>query len=71
MCTHERTIERLENGYEDWDGMHISGHHVRETTSLCVDIDLHRYQCTSCKEIFYYYGRAKRAYETGDFSELI
>ena len=29
------------------------------------DIDLHRYQCTQCKKMFYYSSRAKDFFEKG------
>lgn len=35
------------------------------------DVDLHRYQCTACKRIYYYSLRAKVAWETGVADEGI
>lgn len=52
-------------GYQQpgyWDG---------EYESACVDLDLHRYQCTLCGEMFYYSSRAREAYESGDMSTLM
>lgn len=34
------------------------------------DLDLHRYHCTQCGEIFYYSQRAREAYESGDLTKL-
>jgi hypothetical protein len=42
-----------------------TGYWEYETVSTTVDIDLHRYKCTQCNEIFYYSGRARQYHEEG------
>ena len=64
-CTHSRETSRwveTDSWYEDSGA---TGEWVYSTESTTVDLDLHRYQCTQCKEIFYYSGRAKDYYENG------
>lgn len=68
-CAHSITFERyatLDDGYggetSDWEST---------TESTMVDLDLHRYQCTQCREIFYYSGRAKEFHENGIASPWI
>lgn len=62
-CTHTR--RKMENqGYEDWEGdWHDDWRQVEVWTY--VDVDLHRYKCTQCGEIFYYSSRARDFYEAG------
>ena len=63
MCEHVR-YETIDNGYEDWDGdWHEDWRMVPVSTT--VDVDLHRYKCTQCGEMFYYSGRARDYYEKG------
>lgn len=35
------------------------------TKRTFIDVDLHRYRCWKCNEIFYYSERARRHYEEG------
>jgi len=63
-CPHER-YEAQDQGYEDMNGEWISDWR-NYAVSTCVDIDLHRYKCTMCGEVFYYSGRAKDFYERGE-----
>ena len=63
-CAHGYTIQRYVEKYDDWYGETThewEDHHV----SYLKDIDLHRYTCTKCNQIFYYSGAAKEYYETG------
>ena len=64
-CSHTREtstwIEEFEN---DW-GYTETGHWHYETVSSTEDIDLHRYRCIQCGEVFYYSGRAREYYEKG------
>lgn len=64
-CSHTR-----ERSYwvedEDWyDHNSSTGHWEYSTESTTVDLDLHRYKCVQCNEIFYYSGRARDYYEKG------
>ena len=62
-CRHERTTERWIT--RDYFGEEIDGEWQYDTVSTTVDIDLHRYRCTQCGEVFYYSGRAREYYEEG------
>ena len=70
-CNHQREVsEWIEEFENDWGDIE-PGHWHYSTQSSTVDLDLHRYQCTQCKEIFYYSGRARDYYEKGIKSEWI
>ena len=69
-CTHTRDTSRWIDEYEDHWGT-IEGHWEYSTENTYVDIDLHRYKCTMCNEVFYYSGRARDYYEKGIKSEWI
>lgn len=59
-CSHtEDTSTYIEEHMDDW-GETVEGEWEYSTKSTLVDIDLHRYQCTQCGEVFYYseYGRS-------------
>jgi hypothetical protein len=64
-CTHTRDRSWwIENN--EWDGCDgNSGNWEYTTENTTVDLDLHRYTCTQCKQIMYYSGAAKEYYETG------
>ena len=64
-CNHKREKSTWVNEYHDDWGTLVDGHWEYETESTCVDLDLHRYQCTQCREVLYYSGAAKDYYETG------
>lgn len=68
-CTHTRDTSRWVT--VDYFGEEIDGEWEYDSVPTTVDIDLHRYQCTQCKEIFYYSGRARDYYEKGIKSEWI
>jgi hypothetical protein len=68
-CRHERTTERWVT--RDYFGEEIDGEWQYDTVSTTVDIDLHRYRCTQCGEVFYYSGRAREYYEEGKKFEWI
>jgi hypothetical protein len=55
----------------DYFGEEIDGEWEYKTESTTVDIDLHRYKCTMCNEVFYYSGRARDYYEKGIKSDWI
>ena len=57
-----RTLDHDGGETYDWEST---------TESTMVDLDLHRYQCTQCREIFYYSGRAKEFHENGISSPWI
>jgi hypothetical protein len=63
-CDHENRKTVWHEERNDWTG-EIEGEWRTETTSLIKDIDLHRYQCTRCKQIGYYSGAAMAYYEQG------
>ena len=68
-CTHQREHARWVT--VDYFGEEIDGEWEYTTESTTVDIDLHRYKCTMCNEVFYYSGRARDYYEKGIKSEWI
>ena len=68
-CTHTRETSHWVT--RDYFGEEIDGEWKYDSVSTTVDLDLHRYQCTQCKEIFYYSGRARDYYEKGIKSEWI
>jgi hypothetical protein len=63
-CDHYETKGRYVNVQDDWTG-EWEREWQTEEVSFIVDVDLHRYQCTRCKQIGYYSGAAKAFYETG------
>ena len=64
-CSHTyEKSEWIEELVNDW-GDTEPGHWHYSTQSSTVDIDLHRYKCTQCGEIFYYSGRARQYHEDG------
>lgn len=69
-CTHSREVSEWIDEHESHWGT-IPGEWHYSTQHTYVDLDLHRYQCTQCKEIFYYSGRARDYYEKGIKSEWI
>lgn len=68
-CTHQRRTERWVT--QDYFGEEIDGEWQYDTVSTTVDLDLHRYKCTMCNEVFYYSGRARDYYEKGIKSDWI
>lgn len=69
-CKHEKEIPRWVK-VENWMNGDVYEDLVIETESWLVDLDLHRYQCRVCKEIFYYSSRAEDYYTKGIKSEGI
>lgn len=64
-CTHTIDTSRWVAN-DEWDGSDgFSGEWEYTTKYTTIDIDLHRYKCTQCKQIMYYSGAAKEYYETG------
>lgn len=63
-CTHERETSRWVEE-ENWYTGEVEGRWEWSTQSTTVDIDLHRYKCTMCNEVFYYSGRARQYHEEG------
>lgn len=70
-CTHTRDTSRWVEDDDWYENCTATGHWEYDSVSTTVDLDLHRYQCTQCKEIFYYSGRARDYYEKGIKSEWI
>ena len=69
-CTHSiETSEWIDEYESHWGTVPGEWHYSSKPST--VDLDLHRYQCTQCKEIFYYSGRARDYYEKGIKSEWI
>lgn len=68
MCTHTRTrsiwVENPEYvpGYSDLDS---PGHWESTDEYTYEDIDIGRYRCTQCNEVFYYTGKWREFYENG------
>ena len=71
-CSHQRTVSRWVDD-DDWSPTYggSTGYWEYSTESSTVDIDLHRYKCTMCNEVFYYSGRAKEYYTEGKKFEWI
>jgi hypothetical protein len=70
-CNHTTSKSTWVPSYvNDW-GYEEEGHWHYETVGTYEDIDLHRYRCTKCGEVFYYSGRARDYYEKGIKSEWI
>jgi hypothetical protein len=69
-CKHEYT-KSVYVEEENWYSGEVEGRWEYTTVSSTVDIDLHRYKCTQCDEIFYYSGRARDYYEKGIKSDWI
>jgi hypothetical protein len=63
-CDHYKTNRHYAVSIDDWTGEPEGEWHTEEQ-SLIVDIDLHRYQCSRCKQIGYYSGAAKAFFEDG------
>lgn len=63
MCDH-RVYFWETRSYEDWNG-DIQEDQVYESEMTYEDMDLHRYRCTQCGQIFYYSQAAKEYYEDG------
>ena len=57
-CNHTVDTQK-EVGYEDFEGEITSRIEYVEVQTF-KDLDMHRYKCTQCNEIFYYssYGRS-------------
>lgn len=51
--------EDIYTGEEIWEEEFVE-HNTYE------DVDLHRYRCTQCGQIFYYSERARKYYEDGE-----
>ena len=64
ICTHTKDTGEWIDEYEShWGTVPGEWHYSSQPST--VDLDLHRYQCTQCNEIFYYSGRARDYYEKG------
>lgn len=69
-CTHTKWENRSTEYEHPWTGEIITENDQVEV-STCEDVDLHRYACTKCGEMFYYSGAARRFYEDGIKSPYI
>ncbi len=63
-CNHSRETSRWVEE-ENWYTGEVEGRWEWTTENTYVDIDLHRYKCTMCNEVFYYSGRARQYHEEG------
>lgn len=64
-CTHtKRNDTWIDVFVNDW-GHVVESHWNYDVIETYKDVDLHRYKCTQCNEIFYYSGRAREYYEKG------
>ena len=64
-CTHKReTSEWIPEFENDWGDIEPGHWHYSEKLTY-EDIDLHRFRCTQCGEVFYYSGRAREHFEQG------
>jgi hypothetical protein len=64
ICDHYERREFYDQRENERTGA-LEGEWKTEEKSLMVDIDLHRFQCSRCKQIGYYSGAAKAYYEEG------
>lgn len=70
-CTHTRSEYKHVRDYAWVDDEYIDvGGMEFVSVSTCVDVDLHRYQCTQCKKMFYYSSAARRYYEDGEDNHI-
>lgn len=63
-CTHTAVRRYLEIVSHDIDG-EPEYDIVESKYDTVNDVDLHRYQCTQCNEMFYYSSRAREFFELG------
>jgi hypothetical protein len=63
-CDHHASYGYYAETVNDWTG-ELEREWKTEERCLQVDLDLHRFQCTRCKEIGYYSGAARAYYEEG------
>lgn len=62
-CTHTRRTDRyIESYIDDW-GDRVGGYWKYGEEGTYEDIDIHRYRCTQCHEVFYYSSHAREYYE--------
>lgn len=64
-CNHQRETSRWVEDDDWYENYTATGHWEYDSVSTTIDIDLHRYKCTQCNEVFYYSGRARDFYEQG------
>ena len=67
-CTHSSSYWHTTTWEDDYGNEHCDQEMITE--SSFEDVDLHRYKCTSCNEIFYYSHAAKQYYEDGILSNV-
>jgi len=58
MISHDRIVDHEPDGEPVWGT-------EWETAPTYADIDLHRYHCLQCGEVFYYSPRAREFFEQG------
>ena len=64
-CNHQKETSRWVEDDDWYENCTATGHWEYFTDQTYEDIDLHRYRCTQCGEVFYYSGRARDFYEQG------
>lgn len=64
QCAHSKDVRSLQIVSHNWDG-EAEYEYMTETVNTYEDVDLHRYQCTQCKKMFYYSERARQFFEQG------
>lgn len=68
-CSHTRRVWK-EAQVENWYTGEIEAQREWEEESTLEDIDLHRYRCTQCSQVFYYSTAARNFYEKGIESNI-
>lgn len=68
-CQHGHSYWATEEWEDDYGNIHYD--HRQEHVSYYEDLDLHRYHCTACKEIFYYSQAARDYHEQGIKADII
>lgn len=67
-CNHSISFWIEDEWVDDYGAVHNDSRY--ETEETFKDIDLHRYKCTQCNEIFYYSQAASDYYENGIKSDI-
>ena len=68
-CSHNRRVWK-ESTIENWYTGEVESTGEWNEESTLEDIDLHRYHCTQCKEVFYYSTAARNFFEKGIESNI-
>lgn len=68
ICSHEFSYWETDTWEDDYGNEHHDNNLITE--SYYEDLDLHRYHCTKCKEVFYYSQAAKEYHQDGILSNV-